>query len=147
MLAVTEVIRMVITSKISLNTRGNADTHDITEAVARAVAESGLTSGTVTVFCPGSTSGVTTIEYEEGAVADLQRVFDEVVPPNRDYLHNERWGDGNGHSHVRAALLGPSLSVPFLGRRLTLGTWQQIIYVDFDNRPREREIVVQIIGD
>ena len=147
MLTVTEVIGMVITSKISLKTLGNADTHDITEAVARAVAESGLTSGTVTVFCPGSTSAVTTIEYEEGAVADLQRVFDEVVPPSRDYRHNERWGDDNGHSHVRAALLGPSLSVPFVGRRLTLGTWQQIVYVDFDNRPRERDIVVQIIGE
>ncbi len=147
MLVLAEVICMVITSKISLETVGNADTHDITEAVARAVAESGLTSGTVTIFCPGSTSGVTTIEYEEGAVADLQQVFDEVVPPSRDYLHNERWGDGNGHSHVRAALLGPSLSVPFVGRRLTLGTWQQIIYVDFDNRPRQREIVVQIIGE
>ena len=97
---------MVITSNISLKTVGNADTHDITEAVARAVAESGLTSGTVTIFCPGSTSGVTTIEYEEGAVADLQQVFDEVVPPSRYYRHNERWGDGNGHSHVRAALPG-----------------------------------------
>ena len=138
---------MVITCKISLKTVGDADTPDITEAVARAVAESGLTSGTVTVFCPGSTSAVTTIEYEEGAVADLQQVFDEVVPPSRDYLHNERWGDGNGHSHVRAALLGPSLSVPFVGRRLTLGTWQQIVYVDFDNRPRQRDIVVQIIGE
>ena len=147
MLVLAEVICMVITSKISLETVGNADTHDITEAVARAVAESGLTSGTVTIFCPGSTSGVTTIEYEEGAVADLQQVFDEVVPPSRYYRHNERWGDDNGHSHVRAALLGPSLSVPFVGRRLTLGTWQQIIYVDFDNRPRQREVVVQIIGE
>ena len=127
MLALTEEIGMVITNKIALKTLGNGATHDITEAVARAVAESGLTSGTVTVFCPGSTSAVTTIEYEEGAVADLQQVFDEVVPPSRYYRHNERWGDGNGHSHVRAALLGPSLSVPFVGRRLTLGTWQQIV--------------------
>ncbi len=147
MLDVTEVTGMVITSKISLKTLGNADTHDITNAVARAVAESGLTSGTATLFCPGSTSGLTTIEYEEGAVADLRQVFDEVVPPNRYYRHNERWDDGNGHSHVRAALLGPSLTVPFVGQRLTLGTWQQIIYVDFDNRPRERDIVVQIIGE
>ena len=147
MLAVTEIIDMVSTSKISLNTLGDADTHDITEAVARAVAESGLTSGIVTIFCPGSTSGLTTIEYEEGAVADLQQVFDEVVPPSRYYRHNERWGDDNGHSHVRAALLGPSLSVPFVDHRLTLGTWQQIIYVDFDNRPRQRDIVVQIMGE
>jgi len=138
---------MIITSKISMRTAGNADTHDITDAVSRAVAESGLTAGTATVFCPGSTSGVTTIEFEAGAVADLRQVFDEVAPAGRDYRHNERWGDGNGHSHVRAALLGPSLTVPFVGRRLTLGTWQQIIFVDFDNRPRQREIVVQIMGE
>ncbi len=138
---------MVITSTISLQTSGNADTHDITDVVARAVDESGLTAGTVTIFCPGSTSGLTTIEFEEGAVADLKQVFDEIVPPNREYRHNERWGDGNGHSHVRAALLGPSLSVPFMGRRMTLGTWQQVIFVDFDNRPRQREIVVQIVGE
>jgi secondary thiamine-phosphate synthase enzyme len=138
---------MVITSKITLQTQGHGDTHDITEAVARALDESGMMAGTVTIFCPGSTSGITTIEFEEGAVADLQRLFDEIVPPNREYQHNERWGDGNGHSHVRAALLGPSLSVPFFGRRMTLGTWQQVIFVDFDNRPRDREIIVQIIGD
>jgi secondary thiamine-phosphate synthase enzyme len=138
---------MVVTEKISLKTSGNADTHDITDAVARAVSGSGVTSGTVTLFCPGSTSALTTIEFEPGAVADLEQVFDEVAPRSRYYRHNERWGDGNGHSHVRAALLGPSLSVPFVGHRLTLGTWQQIIYVDFDVRPRQREIVVQIIGE
>ena len=138
---------MVVSMKLSLQTRGNADTHDITDAVAGAVAESALTSGIVTLFCPGSTSGLTTIEFEAGAVADLQQVFDEVVPPDRRYRHNERWGDGNGHSHVRAALLGPSLSVPFVDGRLTLGTWQQIVYMDFDNRPRRRDIVVQIVGE
>ena len=138
---------MVVTKKLSLETRGNADTHDITDAVARAVGESGLRAGTVTLFCPGSTSGLTTIEFEAGAVSDLQQVFDEVVPPDRYYRHNERWGDGNGHSHVRAALLGPSLSVPFVDGRLTLGTWQQIVYMDFDIRPRQRNIVVQIIGE
>ncbi len=138
---------MVITNKISLQTRGNADTHDITDAVARAVVGSGMTSGTVTLFCPGSTSGLTTIEFEPGAVADLKQVFDEVVPPDRYYRHNERWHDGNGHSHVRAALLGPSLSVPFADRRLMLGTWQQIVHMDFDVRPRQREIVVQVMGE
>jgi secondary thiamine-phosphate synthase enzyme len=138
---------MVITNKISLQTRGNADTHDITDAVARAVAGSGMMSGTVTLFCPGSTSGLTTIEFEPGAVADLKQVFDEVVPPDRYYRHNERWHDGNGHSHVRAALLGPSLSVPFVDGRLTLGTWQQIVHMDFDVRPRQRDIVVQIVGE
>lgn len=138
---------MVVTRMITLQTRGNADAHDITPAVARAVTDSGLRSGTVTLFCPGSTSALTTIEFEAGAVADFRQVFDEVVPPDRYYRHNERWGDGNGHSHVRAALLGPSLSVPFVDRALTLGTWQQIVYLDFDIRPRRREIVAQIIGE
>jgi secondary thiamine-phosphate synthase enzyme len=138
---------MVISKKLSLQTRGNGDTHDITDAVARAVRESGAQSGTVTLFCPSSTSGLTTIEFEPGAVADLQRVFEEVVPSGREYRHNERWGDGNGHSHVRASLLGASLVVPFAGGALTLGTWQQIIYIDFDIRPRHREVVAQIMGE
>jgi secondary thiamine-phosphate synthase enzyme len=90
---------------------------------------------------------LTTIEYESGALSDLRRLFNEIVPPERQYAHNERWHDGNGHSHVRAALLGPSLIVPFVDRQLTLGTWQQVIYVDFDNRPRQRELVLQLIGE
>jgi len=138
---------MVTTTTLSLQTRGNGDASDITGAVAKAVAESGVRSGVVTLFCPGSTSALTTIEYEAGALADLNRLFDEIVPPDRQYRHNERWGDGNGHSHVRAALLGPSLSVPFVERTLTLGTWQQIVHIDFDVRPRHRQIVVQIVGD
>jgi len=137
----------VISKKLSLQTRGNGDTQDITGAVAGAVRESGLTSGTVTLFCPSSTSGLTTIEFEPGAVADLERVFDEIVPAGLEYRHNERWGDGNGHSHVRASLLGASLVVPFVGGALTLGTWQQIIYIDFDIRPRRREIIAQIMGE
>jgi len=111
------------------------------------VRESGIDSGIVTVFCPGSTSALTTIEFESGALSDLQRLFDEVADPDRDYAHNERWGDGNGHSHVRAALLGPSLTVPFIDGELTLGTWQQIVLVDFDNRARSRRLVVQIMGE
>ena len=138
---------MIISKKLALQTRGNGDVHDITDAVARAVRESNLTSGTVTLFCPSSTSGLTTIEFEPGAVADLQRVFDEIVPASLAYQHNERWGDGNGHSHVRAALLGASLVVPFISGSLTLGTWQQIIYIDFDIRPRRREIVAQVMGE
>jgi len=138
---------MVVSKKLSLQTRGNGDTQDITDAVARAVRESGLKSGAVTLFCASSTSGLTTIEFEPGAVADLQRVFEEVVPPGREYRHNERWGDGNGHSHVRASLLGASLVVPFIGGALTLGTWQQIIHIDFDIRPRRREIIAQIMGE
>ena len=132
---------------IQLSTRGDADIHDITEQVARQVTQSGLKDGTVTVFCASSTSAITTIEYENGALSDLKRLFNEIIPPNREYAHNARWGDGNGHSHVRASLLGPSLTIPFVNGKLTLGTWQQIIYVDFDNRPRKRELVLQIIGE
>ena len=138
---------MVRSTSITLSTRGNADIHDITEQVSNAVAESGMKDGTATVFCPSSTSAVTTIEYEDGALSDLRRLFDEIVPAGRDYAHDARWHDGNGHSHVRAALLGPSLTVPFVDGRLTLGTWQQVIYVDFDNRPRRRELVIQLIGE
>ncbi|NIR45791.1 MAG: YjbQ family protein [Gemmatimonadetes bacterium] len=138
---------MVVSETIELETRGHAHMIDITAAVAEKVEASGLRSGTATVFCPGSTGAVTTIEYESGALSDLQRLFDEIVPPDRDYAHNLRWGDGNGHSHVRAALLGPSLAVPFAERRLLLGTWQQITFIDFDNRPRSRRLVLQIIGE
>lgn len=138
---------MVETASIELSTRGNGDVIDITAEVERAVRSSGLSDGIVTVFCPSSTSAVTTLEFESGAVRDLQRLFDEIAAPDRPYAHNQRWGDGNGHSHVRAALLGPSLTVPFVGGRLTLGTWQQIIYVDFDNRARQRRLVVQLIGE
>lgn len=137
---------MVRNETIEFQTRGHADMLDITEQVATAVRESGIDSGIVTVFCPGSTSGVTTIEYESGALTDLKRLFDELVPADRDYAHNLRWGDGNGHSHVRAALLGPSLTVPFVSGELQLGTWQQITYCDFDNRPRSRRVLIQITG-
>ncbi|HID53717.1 MAG TPA: YjbQ family protein [Anaerolineae bacterium] len=137
----------IVTQTISLQTKGNGDVLDITTAVAQAVAAANLTDGTATVFCPSATSAVTTLEYESGCVSDLRRLFDEIVDPNRPYAHNARWGDGNGHSHVRAALLGPSLTVPFVDGRLTLGTWQQIIYVDFDNRARRRELIVQVMGE
>ena len=138
---------MVISKKLTLNTQGNGHTVDITSGVDRAVKESGVTSGVVTLFVVGSTAALTTIEYEDGAVADLGRVFESIAPRGAEYEHHLRWGDDNGHSHVRAALLGPSLSVPFVGGRLTLGTWQQIILIDFDTRPRQREVVAQIIGE
>ena len=141
------MIMAVKTGSISLNSHGNADIHDITDQIANVVSKSGLKVGTVTVFCPSSTSALTTIEYESGALNDLRRLFDEIVPQNREYAHNARWHDGNGHSHVRAALLGPSLTIPFVESQLTLGTWQQVIYVDFDNKPRRRELVVQLIGE
>lgn len=137
---------IVKTDKIDLSTQGHADIQDITDKTAESIRRSGLSDGTVTLFCPSATSGLTTLEYEAGCIADLQRLFDEIANPERPYAHNARWGDGNGHSHVRAALLGPSLTVPFVNGRLTLGTWQQIIFVDFDNRPRRRELIVQIMG-
>ncbi len=137
----------ISTHQLEFQTGGDAEMQDITDAVSKVVATSELKNGLVTVFCPGSTSSVTTIEFESGALADLRRLFDEIIPQNRDYQHNQRWGDGNGHSHVRAALLGPSLTIPLVEGRLTLGTWQQIIHIDFDNRPRRRRIVVQIVGE
>jgi len=137
----------VISQQIELRTNGNADIQDITREVAGLVAGAGIQSGIVTVFCPSSTSALTTLEYESGCISDLRRLFDEIVQQEREYAHNARWGDGNGHSHVRAALLGPSLTVPFVDAQLTLGTWQQIIYVDFDNRARQRRLVVQVMGE
>jgi secondary thiamine-phosphate synthase enzyme len=138
---------MVKTGSIQLNTKGNADVQDITPQVAQVVRSSKVKNGTVTIFCPSSTSALTTIEYESGCVSDLRRLFEEIIPQNREYAHNARWQDGNGHSHIRAALLGPSLTIPFVESNLTLGTWQQVIYVDFDVRSRQRELVLQIIGE
>jgi secondary thiamine-phosphate synthase enzyme len=137
----------VKTGNISLYTHGNTDICDITRELERLAVESSLVSGTLTVFCSSSTSGVTTVEFEPGAVSDLKRMFEELVPSSRDYAHNATWDDGNGHSHMRASLLGPSLTIPFVERTLTLGTWQQVVYVDFDIRPRRRELVVQMIGE
>jgi secondary thiamine-phosphate synthase enzyme len=137
----------VKTETIHLPTQGHADMHDLTRAVQEAVRRSGLQAGIVTVFCPSSTSALTTIEYEPGALADLRRLLDEIAPVDQPYQHNLRWGDGNGHSHLRAALLGPSLTIPFVAGRLGLGTWQQILFIDFDNRPRQRELVVQVMGE
>ncbi len=138
---------MVISKQLTLQTNGNGDTHDLTPAVERAVGESGVRRGVVTLFAIGSTAGLTTIEFEPGAVADLQTALERIAPRGGEYQHHLRWGDDNGHAHVRAALLGPSLSVPFVDGRLTLGTWQQIILVDFDTRPRRREVVAQIVGE
>ena len=138
---------MVKTQTLSLSTHGNADCQDITGQLSRAVANSGIKSGIVTVFCPSATSALTTIEFEAGAIGDLRRLLDEIIPPAREYAHNARWDDGNGHSHVRAALLGPSLTVPIVDGQLTLGTWQQVIHLDFDVRPRQRELILQVMGE
>lgn len=137
----------VNTIPLSIRTQGDAQMIDITNRAQQAVTESGLQAGILTLFVPGSTAALTTIEFEDGAVQDFQRLFDEIADPDRHYAHNARWGDGNGHSHVRAALLGPSLTVPFSDGALLLGTWQQIILVDFDNRPRERRVIAQVMGE
>lgn len=137
---------MVVTKRIQLRTKGNCDIIDITPQVAQKISESGLQDGTVTVFVPGATGGLTTIEFEPGLVSDLQGAFERIAPVDLDYRHHLRWGDDNGHAHVRASLLGPSLTVPFVDSSLTLGTWQQVIFIDFDTRPRSRELVLQLIG-
>ena len=138
---------MVVTKKISLSTKGECDILDITPQVEQQLAEAGINSGTVTVFVAGSTAGVTTIEFEPGLTSDFQGMWDRLVPKDIPYAHDRRWGDGNGYSHVRASLLGASLVVPFSNKRLALGTWQQIVLVDLDNRPRSRQIVLQIMGE
>ncbi len=138
---------MIITRGLHLRTRGDYDVQDITGHIAQAVQESKLKAGIVTIFCPGSTGGLTTIEFESGVVEDLHQVLDEITPPDRPYRHHLRWHDDNGHSHIRAALVGPSLTVPFVDGALTLGTWQQIVFCDFDTSPRKRELVVQIMGE
>ncbi|MEW6145643.1 MAG: secondary thiamine-phosphate synthase enzyme YjbQ [Thermodesulfobacteriota bacterium] len=137
----------VITKGIRLRTKGETDLIDITDEVGEGVRESGISSGIVTVFIPGSTAGVTTIEYEGGAIQDFRDAIERIAPRNIRYHHDARWGDGNGFSHVRAALQGASLTVPFSSSELLLGTWQQIIVVDFDNRPRTRDVILQIIGE
>ena len=138
---------MVSTHRIDIPTKGQGDARDITPQVAHAVAESKLRAGTATVFVVGSTAGITTIEFEPGAVADLNDIFEALAPRDGEYRHHLRWGDDNGSSHVRASLLGPSLTVPFANGELTLGTWQQIMLLEFDTRPRKRDIVVQVIGE
>lgn len=137
----------VYSGTLKINTRGNADIQDITVDVESQVRASGIKNGIVTIFSPSSTSSITTIEFESGAVSDLRRSFDVIANPNQHYAHNARWGDGNGHSHVRASLLGAGFTIPIIDGRLKLGTWQQIIFIDFDVRPRSREIIVQIVGE
>jgi secondary thiamine-phosphate synthase enzyme len=138
---------MVVTKKISLQSKGQCDIINITPQVEQQVAETDINSGTATLFVAGSTAGISTIEFESGLLSDFQGMWERNIPKDIPYDHDRRWGDGNGYSHVRASLLGASLVVPFNNKRLTLGTWQQIVVVDFDNRPRSREIILQIMGD
>ena len=138
---------MVITRQISLQSKGNCDIIDITSQVAEQLAEAEINNGTVTLLVAGSTAGISTIEYEPGLLSDFQSMWERNVPRNISYNHDRAWGEGNGFSHVRASLLGASLVVPFNNKKLTLGTWQQIVLVDFDNRPRSRRIILKIMGE
>jgi len=138
---------MVVTKKISLQSKGHCDIIDITPEVQQQLAETDISNGTVTLFVIGSTAGISTIEFESGLLSDFQGMWERNVPRDIPYKHDRAWGEGNGYSHVRASLLGASLVIPFSDKRLALGTWQQIVLVDFDNRPRSRQITVQIMGE
>ena len=138
---------MIRTEHIRLRTRGHADIHDLTPRLESLLEEAGVSEGLLTVFTPSSTSAVTTIEFEDGALDDLRRALDRIAPPDDVYLHNESWGDGNGHAHLRSALLKPSLSIPIHAGQMTLGTWQQVVFIDFDVRARQRTLVIQILGE
>ena len=138
---------MIYSQIITISTRGHADVHDLTDRVEAAIARSGIRNGLACVFTPSSTSALTTIEFESGAVEDLRLALERLAPSQAEYRHNLRWGDGNGHAHLRAALLGPSLCLPIADGRPVLGTWQQVVFIDFDVRPRSREIRVQVIGE
>ena len=138
---------MVQTTTLEIKTTGQGDVHNLTPLVTRAIRASSMESGLATIAVVGSTAGVTTIEFEPGAVADLNRVWEHLAPRYGEYEHHLRWGDDNGSSHVRAAMLGPSISIPFDRGHLCVGTWQQIVLIDFDNRPRQREVVVQLLGE
>jgi secondary thiamine-phosphate synthase enzyme len=137
---------MIITKELALETHVD-EIVDITDLVRGAVEGSGMRSGLAVVFVPGATGAVTTIEHEPGLISDLQEALEGMATKNKEYSHNRRWGDGNGHSHIRAALVGPSLTVPFAEGRLMLGTWQQIVFLELDNRPRHRRIIVQMAGE
>jgi secondary thiamine-phosphate synthase enzyme len=138
---------MIITKKIKLSTKGDTDIINITAETSSAVLNSDLKNGSVNVFVPGSTGGITTIEYEPGLVSDFKAFFEKIAPKANEYQHNIKMQDGNGHSHVRASFLGPGITVPFVDNKILLGKWQQIVFIDFDNRPRDREIIIQIIGE
>ncbi|MFA5388998.1 MAG: secondary thiamine-phosphate synthase enzyme YjbQ [Candidatus Omnitrophota bacterium] len=137
----------IISKKIKFNTKGGTDIINITKEAASIVLGSGMKNGSVTIFVPGSTASITTVEYEPGLVDDLKAFFEKIAPCSAVYQHNIRWQDGNGYSHVRASLMGPGITVPFIDSKMQLGRWQQIILIDFDNRPRDRELIVQVIGE
>jgi secondary thiamine-phosphate synthase enzyme len=137
----------VYTGEIPFSTPGEIDIRDITHDVAKIVSTSGIKNGIVCVFVPGATGAITTIEFEDGLVMDIENAMKRLFPKNMEYNHELRWHDGNGHSHIRASFLGPSLSVPFKNKQLILGTWQQIIFLELDNKPHTRNLIVQVVGD
>ncbi|MBN2060989.1 MAG: YjbQ family protein [Deltaproteobacteria bacterium] len=137
----------VESQEISVKTSANTDIIDITPELMKFVNNLSIRDGFATLFIPGSTAALTTIEYESGVIRDMINAIERLAPRDIYYEHNERWGDGNGYSHVRAALVGPSLHIPLIGGKLTLGTWQQVVLLDFDNRPRERKIIIQVVGE
>jgi secondary thiamine-phosphate synthase enzyme len=138
---------MVEHTHIEFPTAGNTDLIDITSAVETIIDRSEMNSGLINLFVPGSTGALTTIEFEDALVRDLKECVDEIAPKNRNWAHNATWGDGNGHSHLRASIFGPSLSIPVVNNRLIRGTWQQVVFIDFDNRARQRKIVVTLVGE
>ncbi len=138
---------MVKLYHLLINTKGRNEIVDIARDVEQLVEESNINDGNVLVFVKGSTGGLSTIEYEPGLVKDLPEFMEKIIPEKQNYLHNETWGDGNGHSHLKATLIGPSLTIPFENKRLILGTWQQIIFIEFDNKPHNRDIIVQVMGE
>ena len=143
-----EVLTLTVISKqLSIHTKGEGDIQDITQKVSDTIAETRLQSGIVTVFVTGSTGALTTIEYEPGLLTDLPSTLERIAPRGLPYEHEKRWHDGNGHSHVRASLIGPSITIPFINGKLTLGTWQQIVFMELDVRSRARNLVLQIIGE
>ena len=136
----------IVTKQLELKTKGAGDLVDISDSIQDALSQSGLNQGTVTVFVIGSTAAITSFEYEPGLIADMKELYEKVAPSDRSYAHDETWGDANGFSHVRAALQGPSMVIPFKDAQLILGTWQQIVLSEFDTRPRQRQVILQFIG-
>ncbi len=137
----------VYSGRVTIDTQGETDIIDITREVETVIKDSGIKSGTVTIWVAGSTAGISTIEYESGLLADLKDAYERVAPRHADYAHNLRWHDGNGYAHIRASMTGQGLTIPIINGILVRGTWQQIILIDFDNRPRRREITIQVIGE
>lgn len=138
---------MVKTDKIQFNTSGTGDIINLTDEIQNSILKSDISSGTVTIFAPGSTTGLTTIEYEPGLLKDMPQLMEKLVPSDKPYEHDKTWHDGNGFSHLRSALIGPDITIPFASKKLTIGKWQQVVFLEFDNKPRNRTVILQIIGD